>query len=127
MSEIPEPAPIPIAYAQGATFQRAVVRPTWLVIPNLLAVSFLFLPYIGDTVFDELIKFAQHLFPAVRGHELWDAMICAPFVLSIPLALWTMRLAIRPTPKKFERSIAWAASCASIAVTLITFAYAAFI
>jgi hypothetical protein len=57
---------------------------------------------------------------------MWDAMLCAPFLLGIPLALWTLRLAIRPTPSKFERSAAWAASCASIAVTLILLIYAAY-
>jgi hypothetical protein len=128
VSDAPDPASIPIAYAQGpAEVRRAVPRPTWLVLPNVLAMSFLFQHYVDDTIMQSLLGFARNLFPSTRGHELWDAMLCAPFLLSIPLALWTIRLAIWPTPRKLERSIAWAISCASVGVTLIMIAYAGFV
>jgi hypothetical protein len=109
----------------------AAVRATPLVIPNLIAVCLLFMPlHSGGPPVDSVINYAR-LLVRLRGQPgggaTWEALITGPFLLAIPLGVWTLRLAVAPRPRDVERTIAWSLTLTSIVMTLLCVAYCAWL
>jgi hypothetical protein len=50
-------------------------------------------------------------------------MITGPFLLAIPLALWTVRLSLAPRPRAAERAVAWSVTLASMTMTILCMGY----
>jgi hypothetical protein len=50
-------------------------------------------------------------------------MITGPFLLAIPLAVWTLRLTVAPRPHAAERAVAWSLTLTSLVMTLLCMGY----
>src|SRR5215207_5313051 len=55
-----------------------------------------------------------------------EALITGPFLLAIPLALWTVRLALAPRPRPAEQWVAWSMTLASMTMTMLCLVYCTF-
>ena len=102
----------------------ADVRPVALLLPNLAAIAVCFLPINGDDPpIGPILEYIGR-FTGSRGHSnIWEAFITGPFLLSIPLAIWTIRLCIRPRIRRRESIIAWAMTTTALTMTLIAAGY----
>src|SRR5689334_6779278 len=100
-SEQVEPASIPpvatLAYAQGSRAAMIDIRPHALLIPNLAAVVVCFLPIsYGESPIGPIVSYVRHFFGSTGRSDIWETFITGPFLLSIPLAIWTIRLCVQP-------------------------------
>jgi hypothetical protein len=119
----------PLGYADGSSAAAlpAHVRATPLLAPNLIALLVLFLPQLdGKSPLGPVFQYATQLI-RTRGQPssnvTWEAMITGPFLLAVPLALWTLRLSLAPRPRPAERAIAWSVTLASSAMTILCLGY----
>jgi hypothetical protein len=120
-------SPLTISYAQPLSGAVApAIRPTLLLVPNLLAVAVLFLRFTNNqSPFEVLVDYARTIRGGGRGRDLWDAMVTGPFLLAFPLAAWTLRLTHSPSTRRAERTTAWGVTCASAALTLVVSGFCA--
>src|SRR5262249_53365927 len=110
MSEADEVEVPTLGYAQGSRGSYSDVRPLALLLPNLLALVVPFLSVSGDDPpIGPILDYARHLFrPGSRSPvDIWEAFITGPFLLAIPLAIWTVRLSIQPRARRMESIAAW--------------------
>ena len=126
---IPTAATLGYAGEAAGDVLPASARPRALAVLNLIAVSVAFLPlHMGGAAVESITKYAG-LLMRLRGRpgasETWEAMITGPYLLAIPLAAWTFRLAVAPRPHRAERAIAWSLSLVSLVMTLLSVAYCA--
>jgi hypothetical protein len=121
MSEPPRDVE-PISYARPS-FQIAVdVRPAALLAVNLAAIVTLFLRLTNtQSPLAALVASLREGPP--NAARFWDSMLTAPFLLSIPLALWTARLCLRPMVGPSERIVAWCITGVSMTMTLFAVGY----
>jgi hypothetical protein len=128
---VTEPATTTLGYAREASNAATPVgvRPTALAVPNLIAVSVLFMPmHGGGAPIESVVAYAELLMrlrAAPGDPPTWEALITGPFLLAIPLAVWTIRLAVAPRPRGAERAIAWSLTLTSLTMTLLCVAYCA--
>jgi len=98
-----------------------------LLVPNVIAIVVLFLPlHSSSPPIGPVADYARETFRThghAAGHFRWDALITGPFLLAIPLALWTARLSFAPRPRAIERIIAWSLTLASLLMTLLCLGY----
>src|SRR4051812_39667056 len=100
------------------------VRPTLLIVPHVLAMGLMFMRFATDSPLEVLRKFVLGLFN--RGGPpflLWDAMLVGPFLMALPLAVWTIRLMFPPPPSRGERAAAWSVAAAMLAPLLLVLGY----
>ena len=123
------PAAAPLGYA-GSSSTGALpqhIRATPLLVPNLLALLVLFLPLLsGETPLAPVERYAGELISKraqPQNHVKWDALITGPFLLAIPLALWTIRLCLAPRARAAERAVAWSVTLVSITMTILCMGY----
>jgi len=125
----PPPPPSPLGYAERSSTGAlpANLRAVALLVPNVLAVMVLFLPMRGGSApIDAIVDYVRELIRSgrqPRGSMTWDALVTGPFLLAIPLALWTIRLSIAPRPRVAERAIAWSMTLASLCMTMLCIGY----
>ena len=119
----------PLGYAESASPAAlpSQIRAWPLLVPNVMTLSILFLPLVnGEGPIAPVFRYVAYWF---RNHRYppsgftWEAMITAPFLLAIPLALWTIRLSLAPRPRRIERIIAWSITLVSLTMTLLCCAY----
>ena len=114
-----------LAYAQGARGLQSAVPPIALLLPNAAAIFVLFLPISGnDPPIEPIVSYARHLMGSAGRSNIWEAFITGPFLLAIPLALWTIRLSIRPRARRLESIAAWSMAGSALAMTLLACGYA---
>jgi len=119
----------PLGYAESASTATLPqhIRATPLLAPNLLALLVLFLPLLsGETPLAPVERYVRELVRTraqPHGSVRWEAMITGPFLLAIPLALWTIRLSRAPRPRAAERAAAWSVTLASITMTILCMGY----
>src|SRR5947208_3140222 len=123
MNDLPPPDLPTVSYArplaEGAGFMP--VRPTWLIVPHLLAVGLMFVRLASDSPMEMLRRFVLTAIHTGAGppHLLWDAMLVGPFLMALPLAVWTIRLMFPPPPSRGERAAAWSLAAAMLAPMLL--------
>jgi hypothetical protein len=126
-----EPASIPpvatLAYAQGSSHASLIdIRPHALLIPNLAAVVVCFLPIsYGESPIGPIVSYVGHYFGRTGHWDIWEAFITGPFLLSIPLAIWTIRLCVQPRSTRREAIVAWSITLTALTMTLLACGYAA--
>jgi hypothetical protein len=114
----------PISYAQLG--EPLILAKPFVMLPgNLAAIVMIFVKLTQtQSPFDVLVAFVRN---ASRGNvssgEFWDAIITSPFLLSIPLAAWTVRLCFNPIAGKSERAVVSSLSVASMTMTLLAAGY----
>jgi hypothetical protein len=116
----------PLGYAGGVATADSFTRRPWaLVLPNLIAIAVLFLPVTEtEPPIRPLARYAGALFHRqVQSTNVAEALLTAPFLLPIPLAVWTIRLAITARSRWWERLAAWCATATAVGMTLIACAY----
>jgi hypothetical protein len=99
------------------------VRPTWLIVPHVLALALIFVPFANDSPLQVLTRFVQGFRRGGPPFLFWDAMVTGPFLLALPLAVWTVRLMFPPPPSRGERGAAWAVVCAMLAPLLLVMGF----
>jgi hypothetical protein len=114
-----------LAYAQGPDGLQSAVPPIALLLPNFAAIVVLFLPISGnDPPIEPIVSYARHLMGNGGRSNIWEAFITGPFLLAIPLALWTIRLSIHPRARRLESIAAWSMAGSALAMTLLACGYA---
>ena len=118
----------PLGYAESPSSAAlpSHVRAWPLVVPNLMALGLLIIPVASEYVVRPPFRYAAEWIRTRHYPDsatTWDAMVTAPFLLAIPLALWTVRLSARPRPRPIERIIAWSMTIVSLAMTLLCIGY----
>src|SRR5688500_17264784 len=88
-------APPALGYAGDSSIVAipANLRASPLLLPNVLAAAVLFLHLHGsDAPIEPIIDYARQLLRLgpPSATSTWEAMITGPFLLAIPLALWTL-------------------------------------
>ncbi len=115
----------PLSYAHVAPKLTTKVRPSVLMVPNLAAVMTIFLKLTGSESPFDVISTA--VFSGISTQHFWEGMLTAPFLLSIPLVLWTGRLCLRPHVRKTERIIASCVSITAGAMTVLAIGYCGYL
>jgi hypothetical protein len=114
-----------LAYAQGPDGSQSAAPPIALLLPNAAAIFVLFLPISGnDPPIEPIVSYARHVMGSGGRSNIWEAFITGPFLLAIPLALWTIRLSIRPHARRLESIAAWSMAGSALAMTLLACGYA---
>jgi hypothetical protein len=119
-----------LAYAHGPAHAAVLrVRPFALLVPNLLAVVVLFLPISGnDGPLGPIMEYVRrHVLKENIRSDIWEAFITGPFLLALPLALWTIRLCIRAAANRREVIAAWGITLTALAMTLFATGYVTYL
>ncbi len=124
-----DPAPLPVmplAYAAADDAASPLVRPRWLLGPNLAAMLLPLLPIVfGRAPVLLVVRQVGRLLSRPNADRWATLLMSAAVLLAFPLGLWTLRLVLARPARPFERIAAWSVTICSITLTLLVMAYAA--